>query len=139
MNYDPAVHSLLCPKCGHGMKEVTWGMHEEITIDRCTHCNGIWFDTNEAQQLKRKPESEVLDEGNPREGRKWDRHVDINCPRCSKKMLKSSDPKQTHIWYEVCVDHGMFMDAGEFTDYKFETLKDRFRDMIRGKRDTTAP
>ena len=65
MKYDPDVHSLLCPKCGHGMTEVTWGKHEEITIDRCTHCKGMWFDTNEAQQLKRKPESEVLDEGNP--------------------------------------------------------------------------
>lgn len=139
MKYDPDVHSLLCPKCGHGMMEVTWGTHEEIIIDRCTHCKGMWFDTNEAQQLKTKPESEVLDEGNPREGRKWDRHADIVCPRCGKKTLKSSDPKQIHIWYEVCVDHGMFMDAGEFTDYKFETLKDRFRDVIRGKRDTTAP
>lgn len=33
----------------------------------------------------------------------------------------------------------MFMDAGEFTDYKFETLADLFRGVIKGKRDTTDP
>jgi hypothetical protein len=28
----------------------------------------------------------------------------------------------------------MFMDAGEFTDYKHETLADWFRGLIKGKR-----
>ena len=28
----------------------------------------------------------------------------------------------------------MFLDAGEFTDYKYETLLDKFRDLVRGKR-----
>jgi hypothetical protein len=28
----------------------------------------------------------------------------------------------------------MFMDAGEFTDYKHETLSDWFRSLIRGER-----
>ena len=49
-------------------------------------------------------------------------------------MEKVSDPKQSHIWYETCVEHGIFMDAGEFTDYKYETLVDKFRDFISGKR-----
>jgi hypothetical protein len=43
-------------------------------------------------------------------------------------------PDQPHIWYEVCRDHGMFMDAGEFTDYKNETLADWFRSLLRGAR-----
>jgi len=49
-------------------------------------------------------------------------------------MQKVSDPKQPHIWYEVCDDHGMYFDAGEFTDYKYETILDKFRDLITGKR-----
>ena len=44
------------------------------------------------------------------------------------------DPNQPHIWYEVCNEHGMFLDAGEFTDYKYETLLDKFRDLITGTR-----
>ena len=51
-------------------------------------------------------------------------------------MAKVSDPKQPHIWYEACPDqHGMYFDAGEFTDYKYETLLDKFRDLVTGKRD----
>ena len=37
---------------------------------------------------------------------------------------KLTDPKQKHLEYEACEEHGMFMDAGEFTDYKYETLLD---------------
>jgi len=136
MEYDAALHSLQCPKCLHGMEEVT---HGDVVIDRCTHCAGLWFDEDEAYLLKAIEGSQVLDTGSAKEGWKWDSHVDINCPRCGKKMELSSDPKQKHIWYEVCRDHGMFMDAGEFTDFKFESLLDIFRTLIKGNRDKVAP
>jgi Zn-finger nucleic acid-binding protein len=115
------------------MEEVTY---EDITIDRCTGCGGLWFDGDEAQRLKKLPGSEVLDSGNPKTGRIHDRRADINCPRCGKLMEKSADWKQVHIWYEICRDHGIFMDAGEFTDFKHETLLDRFRELIKGRRKT---
>jgi Zn-finger nucleic acid-binding protein len=136
MEYNPDMHSLQCPKCKHGMDEVT---HGGITIDRCTNCQGLWFDEDEAHQLKKLKDSHVLDIGDSTEGWKWDSSADINCPRCGKQMEKSSDPKQIHIWYESCPDHGMFMDAGEFSDFKFETPLDWFRGLIKGDRETTAP
>ena len=136
MEYNQDVHSLQCPKCEHGMDEVT---HEGVSIDRCTHCHGLWFDDDEAAQLKNKLGSEAVDTGDPAEGQKWDSHADINCPRCGKEMEKSADPNQIHIWYEVCNDHGMFMDAGEFTDFKGESLIDYFRGLIKGNRETIAP
>ncbi|RLA52907.1 MAG: hypothetical protein DRQ98_09450 [Gammaproteobacteria bacterium] len=136
MEYNPDEHSLQCPKCGHGMEEV---IYDDIVIDRCTHCVGLWFDADEAYDLKSKPGSEAVDTGDPGEGQKWDSRVDINCPRCGKKMEKTADPKQIHIWYESCSDHGMFMDAGEFTDFKQESLLDFFRGLIKGKRSRVAP
>jgi len=105
---------------------------ENITIDRCTHCQGLWFDVGEAQQLLGKRGSEALDAGDPAEGWKWDNHADISCPRCGKHMNKSADLQHLHIWYETCDDHGMFMDAGEFTDFKHETLIDWLRGRIEG-------
>ena len=45
-------------------------------------------------------------------------------------MEKVSDPKQEHIRLETCLEHGVFMDAGEFKDYKNETLMDIFRDAV---------
>lgn len=131
MEFNADAHSLECPKCRHGMAEVTYG---DVTIDRCTNCAGLWFDTGEADQLKAKWMGHALDIGNPNEGKKWDTVEDVSCPRCGTDMHKTSDPVQKHIWYEICSDHGMFMDAGEFTDYKHETLADWFRGLIKGKR-----
>jgi Zn-finger nucleic acid-binding protein len=136
MEYDTASHSMKCPKCQHGMEEVT---HEGITIDRCTHCRGLWFDQDELIQMKAIKDGHLIDIGDAKTGWKWDSHADIYCPRCGKEMEKSADPVQKHIWYEVCTEHGLFMDAGEFKDYKFESLLDRFRSLIKGDRKYIAP
>ena len=121
-----------CPKCHSAMEEVTYGRN--TVIDRCTNCKGIWFDEGEAETLKGKWMSEFIDSGDPEVGRKYNKVEDVDCPRCGKRMLKVSDPKQPHIWYEACEEHGMYFDAGEFTDYKYETLMDKFRDFLIGNR-----
>ena len=132
MEYNPDVHSIECPKCGHGMDEVSYG--GDVLIDRCTNCQGLWFDQGEAELLKSKWMGDALDSGSRAEGKKWNPVDDIACPRCGKDMEKASDPDQPHIWYEACREHGLFMDAGEFTDYKQETLTDWFRSLIKGAR-----
>ena len=121
-----------CPKCQADMEEVTYG--RDLTIDRCTNCKGIWFDKGEAERLKDKWMSEFIDSGDPDVGRTYDKVDDINCPKCGKTMTKVTDPKQPHIWYEACDEHGMYFDAGEFTDFKYETLMDKFRSLLKGKR-----
>lgn len=136
MEHSADIHSLQCPKCQHGMEEVT---HEGITIDRCSHCEGLWFDEDEAHHLKAIIDSHVLDSGDAEAGKRWDSRADIKCPRCGKQMVESADPKQKHIWYEICPDHGMFMDAGEFTDFKHESPLDFFRSLIKGDRSVVAP
>jgi uncharacterized protein len=136
MEHDPAAHSLKCPKCGHGMEEV---VHDGVVIDRCTYCKGLWFDADEAHRLKSLPDSHLVDIGDPKLGWVWDSRAEIHCPRCGKPMQESSDPKQKHIWYEMCPEHGIFMDAGEFRDFKFESLLDCLRSFIKGNRATTAP
>jgi Zn-finger nucleic acid-binding protein len=136
MQYDTAIHSLECPKCGHGMVEIS---HEHITIDRCTHCEGMWFDADEAHQLKILEGSHAVDTGHAKKGWIWDSVADISCPRCGKAMDKSRDPKQRHIWYEVCHEHGMFLDAGEFRDLRVESVLDVFRGFVKGDRHTTMP
>lgn len=122
-----------CPKCHAGMEEeVTYGRN--MTVDRCPQCQGIWFDTGEAEALKERWMSEFIDTGDPEVGKKFNKIDDIDCPRCGSPMKTVSDPDQPHIWYEACEDHGMYFDAGEFTDYKYETLLDKFRDLVKGKR-----
>ncbi len=136
MEYNADTHSLQCPKCQHGMEEVS---HEGVTIDRCTNCHGMWFDGDEAEQLRVIKGSESVDIGDPKEGWKYDSRADIDCPHCGKPLEKSADPKQKHIWFEVCHEHGMFLDAGEFADLKDESLLDCFRSLIKGDRAIVAP
>ena len=49
------LHFLKCPKCGHDMKEEK---HENVTIERCTHCEGIFFDAGELEQIFKKQAEE---------------------------------------------------------------------------------
>ena len=45
------LHYMKCPKCGHDMKEE---ILEEISIDRCTFCEGVYFDAGELETLLQK-------------------------------------------------------------------------------------
>lgn len=101
-----------------------------VTIDQCEHCKGMWFDNGEAEILKTEWMSEYLDSGDPTMGKAYNAIRNINCPRCNNAMLKKNDADQPHILYEVCSAHGIFMDAAEFTDYKYETLVDMFKSVV---------
>lgn len=120
-----------CPKCQSNMEEKTLStLQGGVTVDRCTGCHGLWFDMGEAEALREKWMSEYVDSGDPLVGKQQNEIRDIDCPRCGKAMSQLSDPVQSHIQYEACEDHGMYFDAGEFTDYKYETLMDIFRDFV---------
>jgi Zn-finger nucleic acid-binding protein len=105
-------------------------LHGTVVIDQCSGCQGLWFDNGEAEQLKDSWMSDFLDGGDPRIGKTYNRVRDIQCPRCQKPMQKVNDSRQPHLEYEACAEHGMFMDAGEFTDYKHETLMDIFKGLV---------
>jgi Zn-finger nucleic acid-binding protein len=120
--------SMQCPKCEGAMEQVKY---QRVSIDRCVNCKGIWFKPESLTRLKDMWMSEFLDKGDPAVGRLYNQREDVCCPECGKKMDKEIDEKQTHIWYESCPDgHGVYFDAGEFTDWKYDTLMDRFRDFF---------
>ena len=117
-----------CPKCdGVIHPKIIEVPHGKVEIDRCEKCAGLWFDGSETEALKGEWMTEFVDSGDPVVGKKYNRIRDIDCPKCGKRMEKLKDAKQKHIEYEACPDHGVFMDAGEFTDLKHETLMDLFR------------
>ena len=121
-----------CPKCHSVMEKVEY---QGIEVDRCTSCHGIWFDMLEAQQLKAIDGSEEIDIGDPREGEKYNKLEKISCPRCATEMTMTVDDEQSHIWCEYCeICHGMFFDAGEFRDFKEESVLDVFRGLFSRRR-----
>jgi hypothetical protein len=83
----------------------------------------MWFDMLEHEHLKAMKDSESIDIGDPGTGKEYDR------------MIRMVDAKQPHIHYEACTScYGIFLDAGEFRDYKEERVIDFFRDLFAKER-----
>jgi Zn-finger nucleic acid-binding protein len=126
------MSQMKCPKCQGSLEAVVYA---ELEIDRCTDCKGIWFDSQEAQELKELQGSESIDIGDPKAGTKFNEVRDVNCPKCKTRLTKMVDLKQSHIWYEKCpVCYGIWFDAGEFTDYKEEGIQDIFKSIFSRER-----
>jgi Zn-finger nucleic acid-binding protein len=105
------------------METVRFG---DVEIDRCTVCHGLWFDMLEREDLKALSGSEVIDSGSADVGMAQDRQQRIACPVCRVPMIAMVVSGQAHISYEACtVCYGVYFDAGEFTDYREETLRER--------------
>ena len=101
-----------CPKCDRKMDEVTC---EDVVIDRCSSCQGIWFDKGEAETLSERWIAEFIDTGDPAVGATHDEQDTVACPRCKRTMKRYFEIEGQQLQYEQCDEHGMFFDAGEFT------------------------
>lgn len=123
-----------CPKCPGTLEPKTYG--RKITVHRCSDCGGLFCMPEVLLEMKKEWMSDaVLDSGDPRMGKALDKVADINCPNCNVPMDKTADERQTHIWFETCPKcGGIFLDAGEFTDLKYDTFMDRIRGLMRGRR-----
>jgi len=121
-----------CPKCDFAMQPVSF---QDIEVDRCTNCFGLWFDMLEAEHLKQTSGSEAIDIGSASTGKEENKIGSIKCPKDSVAMLRMVVNDQPHIWYEACpICHGTYFDAGEFTDFKAETFMDRVRSVFHKER-----
>lgn len=101
-----------CPKC---MTETLGGFSvQEITVDQCPSCKGIWFDAQELSQLlaedarqvatlRRGSENEVADDTRGR------------CPRDNSALLRVFSSIDRSVILDVCPDcRGIWVDGGEF-------------------------
>ncbi len=116
-----------CPKCSADM-EIT--SYDEIKVDRCTQCQGLWFQPEELRALRDDiwMADYILDTGDAKVGKKYNRIGAIHCPQCDADMMQEFDKEQPHIIYESCpAGHGTFLDAGEFTDLVHKTFWDKFK------------
>ena len=123
-----------CPKCGG---EFQPRQHKNISVDWCDGCEGLLVKELDLMRLLKADETDtLLDIGDPSRGKKFDRVDDINCPVCNIEMERIVDPEQTHIWLESCNKcTRVFLDAGEFTDLKHLTFSDKFKALLKGKRE----
>lgn len=66
-----------CPKCQARMEPVRF---EDIEVDRCVRCGGLWFDRQEREALNARAGSEVLDSGPTWQAAMHDAQGRVFCP-----------------------------------------------------------
>lgn len=110
----PDRPALACPKCAAAMEKVAF---QNIEVDRCTACKGIWFDMLEREHLDALKGSDSIDTG-PAHAEDRTKVVRIKCPVCHEPMIRMVDLNNRDVWYESCpVCYGLFYDAGEFRQH----------------------
>lgn len=50
------LHYMHCPKCGQGLIEINY---KEIIVDKCSHCDGVWLDAGELEQISHLGKSKL--------------------------------------------------------------------------------
>jgi uncharacterized protein len=105
-----------CPKCKTDMVVLEL---DQVEIDHCVTCGGIWLDKGELELLMLdtdRQDSFLLEMTND------DRIKEklVKCPICRKKMEKVACGKDKKIRLDRCKkNHGIWFDKGEL----FEVLK----------------
>lgn len=122
-----------CPACKNSMVILELN---QVEIDYCTACKGIWLDSGELELIfstndRKEIDKSFLVKNDFAETRR-------RCPICKKKMDKV-EFENTSIILDKCVNHhGLWFDSGELksilqtsqeSNHKMiEHLKDMFRE-----------
>ena len=121
-------HQIPCPKCNAPMQTM---QVESTQVDRCTSCEGLWFDALEDRDVRAKESIDVLDPPGAQTENGRDTQRRVNCPRCHTLMIRMLDRQTREIWYESCpICYGKFFDAGEFRAIQPRTLMEVLRSFI---------
>jgi Zn-finger nucleic acid-binding protein len=107
---------MICPVCKYDMIVVEY---QNIELDYCNSCKGVWFDSGELELLLKSEgleETKIFLDGilNSQETASLEKKR--NCPVCSHKMKKTAIGGQPEILIDICRDqHGLWFDGGEVT------------------------
>jgi Zn-finger nucleic acid-binding protein len=108
-------------------------MVDDVAIDRCTACAGIWLDALELDKiLAVRRSAKQVDVGRQTGRQKLPEQKKYLCPRDRSDLIVMTDMGQKHVKYESCtVCGGIFLDAGELTDLDGLTLGEWLRSLVR--------
>lgn len=99
-----------CPACGDLLVTLEFN---DVEIDYCTACAGVWLDAGELELLLGRDTLPAwLTPKSGDTGRRGRRR----CPDCGKKMNQTDTTGARSVTYDTCPrGHGMWLDAGELS------------------------
>ena len=101
---------MICPSCKDTMVVLEL---EQVEVDYCTNCEGIWLDAGELELLLETDEerSRIINlfvEAGSHKEKSYD------CPICGKRMLKFNIGEREKVTVDKCKkNHGIWFDKGE--------------------------
>ncbi|MGH7887227.1 MAG: zf-TFIIB domain-containing protein [Candidatus Binatia bacterium] len=101
-----------CPKCKS--ESLANFKIDDVTVDRCSFCDGVWFDAHELGQLLAEDAEQValLRRGDARE--EFDGKKGF-CPRDAGELLRVYSAVDRTVIIDACPDcRGIWLDGGEF-------------------------
>ncbi len=108
-----------CPKCISPLNEI---VIENVCLDFCPHCKGIWFDKEELAFV-----TELRNDlPNPQADRTEGKDTVFPCPRCDKKLEELKFIPLLDLLIDRCpACHGIWLDNGELQ--KVGTIAENFK------------
>lgn len=106
-----------CPVCKGDKGAMVIVEHEQIELDYCTNCDGVWFDNGELDLLLERLnlDSSAFDMSTILSlPEKKVKEAVRKCPICRKKMRKVVVGSEPEVLIDVCpVGDGIWFDGGE--------------------------
>ncbi|MGH7782944.1 MAG: zf-TFIIB domain-containing protein [Candidatus Binatia bacterium] len=101
-----------CPKCQ--TETLSEFDVQGSVVDRCSSCNGIWFDARELSRLLAEDARQVaaLRRGSTNEQLEGKKGF---CPRDGSELLRVYSAMDRSVILDACAEcHGIWLDGGEF-------------------------
>lgn len=104
---------MTCPRCNAALTECRFGA---TSVDGCSSCGGLWFDSDELNKLTRDPSVGLMEVE-----RTFERAIyaspsggDMRCPKCTQPLREFSFPHTPAIKLNACPTcKGIWADDGE--------------------------
>ena len=115
-----------CPVDKSGMLKIKI---EDIFIDYCPICRGLWFDNGELTALLSKSVNREELTGSSEQNPRYNTFTKY-CPDCSRKL--SREICANNLLLDLCEScHGIWLDGGEFAVLYFDALADGSSNILR--------
>lgn len=131
-------HSRICPRCDIALEGITLEMEQDLDIERCNECQGLFFDTGELEYMLDQSVKHVVQIDHQKLaalseestiGRMKNRYM--KCPCCSDLMNYYNYGGRSGVIVDWCKPHGLWLDGGElkrlleWKKFGGEELKDK--------------
>jgi Zn-finger nucleic acid-binding protein len=101
-----------CPKCK--TETLVEFLVEDVTVDRCPSCAGIWFDRQELSELLAEDARRVAELRRSSENEAAE-EIRGDCPRDASPLTRVYSSIDRSVILDACADcHGIWLDGGEF-------------------------